>query len=487
MADSAMAKPPVPWREVWLVALVPALDAVFRMGRIHPDEVFQALEPALSRAFGYGIMSWEWQVGLRNWFVPGLFSWLLKLSDALGLHDVQARRALLELPQYALHAGMLAAVFRFAARRVSVGGARLALWLVGLYPVLVWFGGRTMGESLSAALLVWGLERLDLAHDPAVGPGHLRGAALLGGALLGLAEVTRYGSAAIIVPAMLWLLVQRRWSVFGWAAAAGLAVAFALGLLDRVTWGDWFHSLRQYLDFNVFSGRAEQQFGAAPWHVDSPGWPAWAKLPWYAAGFVVAPWALAGAGRWLSPARRAERAWLFVVPAAVYVAAISATPHKELRFVYPALLVLTVAFAPSCGEWLRSLPAAPVFARASAAALLAATAALFVVPTPFDVQRPEQFQFTVRASRGATGFVLVNDGVWGSGGFFYLGQNVPWCTCDEPTQPCFQAAAHDARFNRGIYWKDTSNDARNQATIGAFVAAGFRLVDSRGDGVYFER
>ena len=69
------------------VAAVAAVVAVAQLGRLHPDEVFQTLEPANYRAFGYGILAWEWQAGLRNWAVPGLFAWLLMFAAALEINE----------------------------------------------------------------------------------------------------------------------------------------------------------------------------------------------------------------------------------------------------------------------------------------------------------------------------------------------------------------------------------------------------------------
>ncbi|HEX8537633.1 MAG TPA: mannosyltransferase, partial [Cystobacter sp.] len=54
----------VPAWGVWVgagVALLPALLAVAQLGRIHPDEVYQLLEPAWFRAHGYGVLAWEWR------------------------------------------------------------------------------------------------------------------------------------------------------------------------------------------------------------------------------------------------------------------------------------------------------------------------------------------------------------------------------------------------------------------------------------------
>ncbi len=136
-----------------LVCAAPAaVAAVVQLGRIHPDEVFQALEPATFRAFGYGTLAWEWTVGLRNWAVPGLFAGLLKACAAVGLDHPQARRAVLELPQYALHVAMLLAAFRFSERRVGAPRALWAIPLVGLTGLIVHFAGRTIGESRSDVL-----------------------------------------------------------------------------------------------------------------------------------------------------------------------------------------------------------------------------------------------------------------------------------------------------------------------------------------------
>ncbi len=471
--------PKTPWPQVALAALPALFHALWFLGRLHPDELFQSLEIALHKAYGFGVVAWEWKVpadtgpgappwGIRNWAVPGLLAALFRAGDAVGISSVMGRRALAGLAQVALHAAMLGAVWRLAARRVGAGpGAHAALWLVALYGPLVWFGARTMSEALSVALLVWGLERLD---DEGGGAR----AWALGGALLGFAQVARYGSAAVIAPAMLWLLVSRRFSAFGWATLGGLVVGAGLGLLDKLTWGEWFHSFIHYVRFNVLSPEAGQRFGVSPW---------WA----YGPKLLVAPFAVVGLTRWWR--HREVRAPLLLVAGLGYLAAISSTPHKEDRFVYPTLVLLTVAAAPAFAAWALERWRAGGAGRLAAAALALAGVAFFAVPTPFDVQRKEQFQLTARASRDATGFVLMNEGMWGSGGFFYLGRDIPWCPCDFPSDPCFQVASRDPRFNRGVYWSNQNpaegdRDARSEA---AFVAAGFRLVERRGPASYFER
>lgn len=455
-----------PWPEVLLAALPAALHAVILLGRLHADEVFQILEPAMQRAFGYGVLSWEWQVGLRNVAIPVVFSWLLKGAAAVGLNDVLARRVVLEVPQYFLHAAMLGAVWRLFARRIGPKLARWGLWAMVFYGPLMWFGGRTLSESFSVAFLVIGLERLD------VGKGARWWVPFIGGLCLGLAEITRYGSAAVIVPAMLWLLVTRQWRNFALATVAGLLMAVFLGWIDLVSWGDWFHSFRAYLNFNVISGQAAAQFGTLP------GW-------FYFQRFILAPWAPIGFVAW--KARKDHRLWLFLVAGAGYFAIVSATPHKEDRFVYPSLILLSIAATPAFIAWVQATwPRTRT--QVLTAIVVAGSVAFYVIKSPWEPDRKEQFQLEVQASRGATGLVIMNEGMWGSGGYFYLGKELPWCPCDFPRDPCFQMAARDARFNRGLYWRNSLPDpARDEEAKRAFESAGFHLVTVKGQASLFAR
>jgi hypothetical protein len=178
---------------------------------------------------------------------------------------------------------------------------------------------------------------------------------------------------------------------------------------------------------------------------------------------------------------------IFIAAALGYLGIVSATAHKEDRFVYPTLVLLTVAGAPLFVAWAAESWKGP---RRLVAGLVAASGvAFFVFPSPFDVQRKEQFQLVAKGSRGATGLVIMNEGMWGSPGYFYAGANIPWCPCDFPQDACFQVAARDARFNRGVYWSN-GNDAekpRDAQSEAAFLAAGFHIVERRGQATYFER
>lgn len=423
-AQAAAPSLDVPWAWCALLAALPAALAVWQLGRAHPDEVYQFLEPAFFRVHGYGVLAWEWRDGLRNWAFPLVIAGVLKIASWLGLNDPRAYRALVELPQWALNVWALAAVFRYARRRADREVALLALALVALIGTSFVYAGRTMGEALSAAFLLIALEALDRDE------GRLWDGAL-GGLGLGLAVVARYGSAIFVLVALGWLLATRRYRVLFACAAAGALVALGLGALDWATWGQPFHSLIAYTRFNVFSTAAARRFGEMSPRVYLL--PLLEQVPlWIVPGLV------------LGLRRERPRVSLAGLSGVLYIAALFFTLHKEDRFLYPGMVVLAMAAAPHVARW-----AWTAGRRRWAAVGLAGALSLGTYAFGPDV-RGDQFHAIVKASRTAHGLLIVNEGVWGAGGFFYVGRNIPWWTCDWPQDAAFRAASTDKRFDRAV-------------------------------------
>ncbi len=452
----------IPWKLIFSIGAIPGIVAVLQLGRIHPDEVYQWLEPAFYRARGYGVLSWEWSEGIRNWAIPIAFAWLLKLSDAIGFSNPRIYRAVLELPQYLLHVAMLASVFRYTERRIGSEGAAWATAAIALCEPVVVFAGRTMGESFSAAFMVIAIAELDLPHS--------RARALLAGAMLGAAVVARYASAVPVAAAIGYLAFQSRWRQLSTVVAGGLLVATGLGALDWITWAKPFHSVLAYLQFNVLSSGAAQQFGAAR---------ASYYLPVLARAVPVWAWV----GLPLTIVRQKPRVPLPLFCAICSMIALSAVAHKEERFAYPAVILLAVTAAPGliagvqlAAPRLRSLLPAwlPV-------AALGSNALGFLYPGELRAQRGDEFRAIVRASQSpdATGLLIVNEGLWGAGGFFYLGKRIPWLTCDWPADYNFRLAVADGRFNRSVTY--------DRRAFSELQAAGFTVIDQIGEATILVR
>jgi hypothetical protein len=352
------------WRsaEIGLAVLV-ALAILLRLqpiliepSAVWPDEIFQTSEPAHRLVFGNGLVAWEFQLGVRSWMLPGIIAGLMELSRIFG--DGPAYY----LPVIAVGFATLAAApvvcaFLWCRPLFGVGGALLAGLAVAVAAEPVYFGARTLSETVAGHLLVVALWVLE--------PGYLvisRRRLFTGGSLLGLVLATRLQLAPAVAVAMLWTNWRADRGRLAAILAGVAAILAAVGVLDTLTLGYPFASVWRYVLYNVFYG-VSSTFGVEPW-------------PYYLLG-ELGVWGGAGATMVLLAAIGAWRLPLLLIVAIVILAVHSGIAHKEYRFIYPAIVPLTVlagiglAQMASWGrEWLigRSMPVA---AAAPASAALA--------------------------------------------------------------------------------------------------------------------
>ncbi len=318
----------LPLAAIFLVAFaLRLLPTVVFPGLNHPDELFQSLEQAHRLVFGYGEVPWEFMVGARSWLLPGTlaaFMWLgdqLKDSPAYYLGTVYVALA-------ALAATSTVCAFLWGQRAFGLWGGIVAAALPALWPELVYFGGRSLSECVAAPLLVLALYLIDTPPDETTGP---RGFAA--GLLLGISTILRLQLAPALAVILIWRTIEgrrmRRSATAVLPLLGGCLLAFGLaGLLDALTWGRPFQSLWLYFTYNTVYGIASS-FGTEPWSyylltlVENWGWAFPALL------------VLIAIGGWRLP--------LPLTVAGIIVVTHSLVPHKEYRFIYPALLLLLLA------------------------------------------------------------------------------------------------------------------------------------------------
>ncbi|MGC4120710.1 MAG: glycosyltransferase family 39 protein [Myxococcales bacterium] len=409
----------------WLVWMA---TAGLERGRVHPDEVFQYLEPAHRFAFGYGQVAWEWQEGLRNWAVPGALGLLLKALALLGLdHPWAFAGASWALLAFAQACGAVA-LYRLVEEQDGERAAAFGTFVYVTWGGMALYAARSLGDAISVAPLVGALLWSVRAHKA---DSWRAGAAA--GALLGAAFVVRYPSAVFAVPVFVWLLAGRRLRSCAGLALGMTAVLGALLALDLATWG--FPTAWRYLHYNVLSGGSRQ-------HGVQPFWFYAVALAGLAPVLLVVHFAL-GCAR-----RRIE-----VYALATYLIAMSLLGHKEARFLVPVLpLFVAVAAAPAAKTWERLASAAAWRRGALMLLYLASSVAAATVQRTVG-QHTELLDAQVRVGRDPRLTGLIVDGApwWRTGGSFYLHRDVPvvFATPDSGQKEASDALA-DPRFTHAV-------------------------------------
>ena len=321
------------------------------------DEVFQTVEPAHRLVYGYGLVPWEFQLGMRSWLLPGFVTGLMEAARLFG-----------DGPDYYLPiiAGSFAFLasapviccFLWARRWFGLAGALAAGAVVVAAPELVYFGARALSEVVAAHLLLIGIYLL----EPRVRPeAHRR--LFVAGLLLGLVCLLRVQLAPAAALVGLWPHWRAWRARFPWLLAGGLA-AIALGAaLDWVTLGYPLASVWRNLLYNILAG-VSSSFGTEPWSYYLLG-----EIGLWNGGIVFLL---------IAAAIGARRLPLVAVAAAVILAVHSGIAHKEYRFIYPVLLLLTTLVAIGIAQ-LADWGAAWLRARLNAGRAAAALSAAFLL------------------------------------------------------------------------------------------------------------
>ena len=299
-----------------------------------PDEIHQSLEPAHRLVFGYGLVAWEFAAGARNWAFPGFVAALMKTSAMLGGDDPGIYLLVIRFVFVAMSLGTALGIYRLARawgsseEAAAVGAAAWALAAPSIY-----FAHRAMSENAATFVAVWGVTFL-------LAPRMSRRLVWLGASLLGLSVLFRIQMGVLVLGALAVLAARRNWRDLLESLAILGVWAVAYGALDALTWrdapgaayGGWFHSARLYVQFNLIEGRSAQ------WGTSPPG---------YYLEFLFRSMPIVAACLLIGLLIGLRRAPALSVLALLFLAAHSAIPHKELRFILPMLPLAIAATVTS--------------------------------------------------------------------------------------------------------------------------------------------
>ena len=304
---------------------------------VYPDEIFQVTEPAHRLAFGTGLMSWEWHVGIRSWLLPGVFAALMGLGSLMG--DAPW---LVNLPvalfMVATSCVPVACAWGWGRAVSGRAGGFVAAGFCAVWIDLVYMSPHTLTEVVAANFLALGLY-LGYAGE---GVAASRRRLFWAGVMLGIAFVLRFHlSPALAVAAFGICGVSRGhkpWTAF--LAGAAIPVAF-LAVLDWATLGLPLQSIWLNFWLNVVVG-VSKGAGVSPFATLF-------LMPmqiWGPIGFLLVAAAI-GVGTRRLPL-------LLAVALAIFLSH-SFIAHKEYRFIYPALPLLAILAGVGTSRILRQL------------------------------------------------------------------------------------------------------------------------------------
>lgn len=309
--------------------------SVLSQGFVHPDEHQQYLEVAQGIVYGPYVRWWEYERGTRHYLYPSCLALLLESLELAGIRDPLSQATIIRgCLALAIFAG-IALLARDWLRQGRTPAALCLLAVTALSPDVIYMSIRTLSET--AATIPFILCLFFFRRDP-----------FFTGILLGIMFAVRF-QMAFFIPGFFSLSLYDDWSASqwrkgsSWRLGAGLTLSlFAVGLMDKLTWGRWFHSPIECFQANITEGIAAR-FGVAPWYQ---------YLDW-GAGLIAEAVPLLGfiliALGMVREPRLAFIGLLSLIGHAVI-------EHKDERFLWPVAPIILMVFAAGFEGVYRWLP-----------------------------------------------------------------------------------------------------------------------------------
>lgn len=313
---------PHPLMSCVVVALVPRLVVALCMRTYYaPDELFQYIEQAHRLVFRQGFVPWEFQVGLRSWLIPLLLALPMEIAHVFSPAPLPGLLLIRVLCSLASLSIVWCAV-RWGQAWHGMRGAWIAGMLTAIWPDLWLMAPHPLEEALATYTLVPALH-LAILHRRSPRLRHV----LTTGFLLGSSFVLREQLAPAIALVGIYLCGR---VAKNWVFALGMALlpVLAVGMLDWLSWGEPFRSfwLNPYL--NLVVGIAKNYFDSS-----SPAYYPLNLLYGWLWGTVPLLWLA-----W----RGAKEVPIAALVAVAIIAEHSVIGHKELRFIFPAIVLLVI-------------------------------------------------------------------------------------------------------------------------------------------------
>ena len=247
-----------------LVAHVVA--AFFSVGYHQSDELFQVYEFA---GYRLGInkvedLPWEFAAQMRSGIQPFLVYGITRCFHFFSVQNPFTIAFFIRLCMSLFAFAATVKLLRVLDKEIRTQRLKDGLWAFGLlFWCLPYFHARFSAENFSASLFVFGLATVLNSRSLKAKSVDL----FLAGAFFGVAFFCRFQMSFMIAGLLFWLIFidKLMWQRL-LLIVAGMLVAAVFGFLgDKWLYGQWVASPWNYLDLNLFQGKASE-FGREPFY-----------------------------------------------------------------------------------------------------------------------------------------------------------------------------------------------------------------------------
>jgi phosphatidylinositol glycan class B len=300
----------------------------------HPDELYQSLEQGHRLAFGYGVVPWEFEEGIRSYVIPVMMAAVMRIA-AVFSDDPDVYLGACRVALAVLSVVPVVSIYRLGRER-SLAAAVLGSLAFATSFEAVYFSGRALSEAVSAVFLICAV-----AEASRSGSDHRR--QIMFGFLIASSFFLRVQFAPALALIALHVLgkdaanFRQSASVAGNLLLGAVPPLLLFGVCDMIFWGAPFVSYYNYVVSNFVQGKASA-FGSEPasWYL------LFLNLMWGRALTVLAVLALLGTRTYPLFLRCALAILLFH----------ALIPHKEYRFVFVVDVLLLIAASLYAAQFL---------------------------------------------------------------------------------------------------------------------------------------
>ena len=328
----------LPFLTIFVLSLLVRIYAAnTSIAQIYPDEIFQTLEPAHKLVFGRGITYWEFKVGARSWFFPGILAGVYKILDVIGVRDPLSINIGIKI-FLSIFSSLAVSVLYLLFRKHSVPKKEAFLFTlpVAVSYLLSYISVRTLTESASLPFMVFAV----YFASNYIENERIKGL-ISAFAAAGIAYMIRFQTCIFSfgLALALFLTAKKRFQASLIFGLGFLGMMLIQGILDIFTWGSFFKSLITYLDYNILRGVADKH-GVYPWHFYLADiFRTMHPVTWISAVLMM----IIG----VVDFKKNRQIFLFFFPFLFFFIGHSAIGHKEPRFVFAcffAILALSAGF-----------------------------------------------------------------------------------------------------------------------------------------------